>query len=177
MFWNVLRSLISLSSLFHFTLVESAQSHKALIPKSRYVPNFVSAPNSAGNPRSPNVQIEQLTFRDGWKYFDFDGAGHYANTFYQVNVEWSFNLEVVDLYCKGDSFAIYNGTAKLGESPNVLANCVDKTPSPFVARTSREWSRLVVENLSSGSYYFKIRMVESPFGAGTAAIRITEEPY
>ena len=162
--------------LFAGALVHGQDLAKPIQPKSRYVPEFVKAANSAGGPRLPNVLIEDLTFLDSWRFFDFASAGHFARTYYNFTAARPFDLAVLDLYCKGDSFTLFNGTTKLGTSPAVPATCTNKTVLPSAAQQDPQYSQIVIRHLPAGPYYIKILIEDSPFGAGTAAIRISPSP-
>ena len=82
-------------------------------------------------------------------------------------------LFVTDLYCAGDTFAIYNNGTFLMETSSPLfgADCQLRTANASLAFSQNYWSSATVPLASGFSYNITIVPTASPWSAGVAAIR------
>lgn len=86
-------------------------------------------------------------------------------------------VTVVDMFCRGDSFGVYDGKRLVAQSSRTRPDrkCRNPAFSPQTALEDGRWAATVFE-LAPGPHELTIKTVDSPFGAGFAAIRFETVP-
>lgn len=115
-----------------------------------------------------NIPME-VAVDSGWQPFIFTNRG-FRQVFHYISPSTS-RFSVTDAFCAGDSFAVYDNKELLGVTPAVVASCDKHTSDPQVAFNSTEWSHggFVTE---PGERFFAVMLLESPFSAGKAFVRV-----
>lgn len=131
------------------------------------------SPEDNGAPqKGPVLQIaEPLVIGHPWKYFVFTNTGSYSNKRYEFTLSTIAYLEITDLFCKGDAFGIFDHSSLLATTPLVPVTCNSPTSDPDVAYPDASYSSWRVL-LGSGNHNISIVVVNSPYSAGTGAIRL-----
>lgn len=112
----------------------------------------------------------------GWLLFAFRaGSSKTFSTNFEFKTDQPVRVSLVDLFCRGDSFSIWDKGQLVAQSSRALADadCEERMISPFEAMQDGRWSSVVFE-LRSGDHNLVIKTVDSPFqgeGGGVAAIR------
>lgn len=78
-------------------------------------------------------------------------------------------IRLTDLFCTGDSFALYDNGVLLGRSIPVPPSCSSTAQDPDNAFASLGWSSFYAF-AAPGDHLFTIQVVDSPYSAGGAAI-------
>lgn len=131
---------------------------------------------NGGLTKVDNSQLKEVSLTGGgleWNLFYFTNVGVASSNSYGVLLNVPAILEVTDMYCIGDIFAIMNGDTLLAYTSNVTvqSNCPTSTFDPDFAFYSTMWSS-VSTLLLPGFYSIRIVPVSSPFTAGTGALRL-----
>jgi hypothetical protein len=114
----------------------------------------------------------------GWYLFNFGLADTFPRVKFILSAENAFIMQVTDIQCPGDRFEILNDgepictTAPI--SPSVAQNCSEKIISPSVAFGMPDRYSSLFSYIPAGNHNITIRVVESPFTCGVAAIRFDE---
>jgi hypothetical protein len=106
-----------------------------------------------------------------WTLFDFDTISKARFEFQTSTLTF---LQLTDLYCKGDAFALYDGGRLLVQSPQVKKTCDGSTGDPQATFQNPAWSSILV-TLSAGLHNITVDIISNPYGAGTAAICLTSQ--
>ncbi len=114
--------------------------------------------------------IGYLPVNSGWASFPF---GHVnSSTHIAMNLFCSGYLNITDIFCSGDQFAIYdNGVYVTKTSDPVFNDCKSNTTDPNYAQRHHEWSSDSIK-LHPGFHNITLRVLKAPYGYGTGAIRV-----
>ena len=114
-----------------------------------------------------------------WTTFYFTNAGSYGYPRFQVTrasaLDTTF-VEIVDLYCVGDSFTAYlqgpSGLfASLDSTEPTTVACSPYTADPDTAWMNPAWARTTLALPVLGTYNLTVVMRASPYSAGAMAAR------
>ncbi|PJF18411.1 hypothetical protein PSACC_01814 [Paramicrosporidium saccamoebae] len=114
----------------------------------------------------------------GWYLFNFGLADTFPRVKFILSSDNDFIMQVTDIQCPGDRFEIIDDgvpiymTAPLSSS--VAKNCTEKINSPSVAFEMPDRYSTLFSYIPAGNHNITIRVVESPYTCGVAAIRFDE---
>lgn len=110
----------------------------------------------------------------GWWLFTFgSGKSSVSKTIFKFRSSLPVKVSLVDLFCRGDSFAVLNNGKLISQSSRILADpeCLERMISPNEALTDGRWSNVIFE-LDAGDHLIEIKTVDSPVqDGGIAAIK------
>lgn len=109
----------------------------------------------------------------GWWLFSFQTGKSVSKTVFKFKVNLPVKVTLVDLFCRGDSFAIWDDGKLIAQSSRIRADkeCEELVISPQEALLDGRWSSVVFE-LDSGEHFIEIKTVDSPMEkGGVAAIK------
>ena len=113
----------------------------------------------------------------GWWLFTFGtGSSSVSRTSFKFKTQFPVRVSLVDLFCRGDSFAILDSGKLIAQSSRILADkegCggCETVISPQEALKDGRWSSVILE-LEAGNHEITLKSVDSPMeNGGTAAIR------
>jgi hypothetical protein len=134
-----------------------------------------NGPNNLVKAQTQPVNVT-LTVGGPWETFEFTNPGAFALTSFVFSVIGTnfVYLQITDLYCQGDSFAVYSDSSALGITAPVATSCianVTDSSDPDVCYTNAGWSSHQFF-FATGDKYVRIVPVISPYTAGLGAIRI-----
>lgn len=115
-----------------------------------------------------------LKVGQGWYNFTFTNVHSYANRnfLFQSNVQTV--LRLTDVFCAGDVFQVFDWGKFLFQTSAVNTTCDNYTPLPDVAWPSIGWSSGYYF-LDPGCHNITIQVIDSPYTAGAANIRVDYE--
>lgn len=108
----------------------------------------------------------------GWWLVSFEaGKAESLNTF-AFKSKHPVTVSVVDLFCRGDSFAVLDEGRLIAQSSRVRPDvkCRTVVTSPQIAFEDGRWSSVVFD-LDAGKHTITLRTIDNPFEGGMAAIR------
>lgn len=108
----------------------------------------------------------------GWWLVSFEAGRSDALNTFTFKSKRQVIVSVVDLFCRGDSFAILDEGKLVAQTSRVRADskCKDVVTSPQVAIEDGRWSSVVFD-LEPGKHSISLRVIDNPNGGGMAAIR------
>ena len=143
--------------------------------------------NKDGNSSNAAKNITYFWINSNWTTFYFTNSGGHSFLDYSDQVTVVFFIypqlgnnciQVTDLYCAGDQFALYQ---EVQIYPQFLANsttpgavsCNYSSTDPNVTSQNSTWSSLSYNTfaIDYNILYFSVYATVSPFSAGKAAIR------
>lgn len=114
--------------------------------------------------------IGYLPVNGGWQQFPFGPVNSTTPVMFQLFCPGRLNI--TDLACSGDRFAIYDNGIFLGDtSVPVFNNCSSNSTDPNYTQKHSNWSHGSFE-LLPGWHNLSIVPILSPYGAGYGAIRV-----
>ena len=117
--------------------------------------------------------IGYLPVNSGWLTFPFGPTN--STTPIMFNLFCPGQLNITDLYCSGDRFAIYdNGVFVRNTSVPVFNNCSSNSTDPNFTQRSANWSHASID-LLPGWHNISIVVITAPYGGGFGAIRVDTE--
>lgn len=106
-----------------------------------------------------------------WHYFNFTSVGVKSPQIFNFTISVDQRFQVVDLFCVGDQFSVYDNSTALGLTSLPLSpSCAISAPTPDTA-TFGTWSYLDI-SLKPGFHEISIIPAVSPYGVGKGAIRL-----
>lgn len=118
-----------------------------------------------------------LTVGGGFQLFSFGGPGSRTDT-YTFTTAVPVVVTVADISCMGDEFRLFDNGALVGTTSQVdTGTCpgLDEVSDPEVAVADPRYSSGSFR-LGAGTHALVIEVVESPFAAGAAALRVDVAP-
>ena len=109
----------------------------------------------------------------GWWLFTFSAGRTVSKTTFKFKTNLPIKVILVDLFCRGDSFAVLDESKLIAQSSRVRANreCDETMISPQEALADGRWSSVVFE-LDSGEHSIELRTVDGVGEeGGVAAIK------
>ena len=112
----------------------------------------------------------------GWWLFTFgSGKNSVSKTSFKFKTSLPIRVSLIDLFCRGDSFAVLDSGKLIAQSSRIPADreCEgdDKMVSPQEALKDGRWSSVVFE-LEAGDHEITLKTVDSPTeNGGMAAIK------
>ncbi len=107
-----------------------------------------------------------------WTYFRFGTGGTFVPDVFAVATTTQLILQVTDLMCSGDRFAVYDNGVLLGNSSvPTFDECRSNTESPNTAYGNSTWSSFHA-TLGPGVHAITIKVLISVYGSGSGAIRV-----
>ena len=99
----------------------------------------IALPNSADESEAIDGTFPYLPVNDGWVKFPFGNVGSVTPIVFELLC--SGRMNITDLYCSGDQFAIYDNGVFLGNTSDpVFNNCSSNSSSPDFTQNSPDWS-------------------------------------
>lgn len=123
-----------------------------------------------GEKRSGGIVTDPIDA--GWWLISFEG-GHYSGTSFRFSASESFQVTLVDLFCRGDSFGVLTGEGKLvAQSSRIQPDreCSERIVCPDEALKDGRWSSVRFD-LPEGSHELKVKTIDNPMNGGMAAIK------
>lgn len=113
-----------------------------------------------------------LVVDGGWYDFQFRDTNSTVRDIFRFRTLGATTLRITDNYCAGDVFEVWDNDEKLGTTNMVYTNeCLTNTTNPDRAYGNDNFSHGEF-NLEAGAHKIKIRVLKSPFTAGSGAIRV-----
>ena len=140
------------------------------------------AHNGADSKSIKVVHTDQTLVLDAdWTYFLFTNVGVPVTPNFIIPPSGhpiDSQIQVVDLFCAGDIFQLFNNGSELlsSISPPYAVDCQLSTDDPNLAISQEYWSRLLTDVYPDTSYNLTIYATASPWSAGKAAIRWVNFP-
>lgn len=108
----------------------------------------------------------------GWWLVSFEAGRTDALNTFKFKAKRPVIVSVVDLFCRGDSFAVLDEGKLIAQTSRVRADskCKDVVTSPQVAIEDGRWSSVVFD-LDTGKHSISLRAIDNSFEGGMAAIR------
>ena len=108
----------------------------------------------------------------GWWLVSFEAGRSEALNTFKFKTKRSVTVSVVDLFCRGDSFAVLDEGKLIAQTSRVRADskCRDIVTSPQVAIEDGRWSSVVFD-LEAGKHSISLRVIDNPNDGGMLAIR------
>ena len=114
--------------------------------------------------------IGYLPVNSGWMTFPFGPVN--TTTPIMFNLFCPGQMNITDLYCSGDRFAIYDNGVFIGRTSRpVYDGCKSNSTDPNYTQRHENWSHGSWEMLP-GWHNISIVVVEAPYGGGFGAIRV-----
>lgn len=121
-----------------------------------------------------NAKDVHLKVGAGWYNFTFTNQYSFANRNFLFQTEKQTLLRITDTFCAGDVFQVYDWGQFLLQTTPVNITCDNYTPLPDVAWPSIGWSSGYYF-LDPGCHNITIQVIQSPYTAGAANIRVDYE--
>ena len=106
----------------------------------------------------------------GWWLFSFQTGKSVSKTVFKFKVNSPVKVTLVDLFCRGDSFAVWDDGKLIAQSSRIRADmeCEELVISPQEALIDGRWSSVIFE-LNSGEHFIELKTVDSPMATGGVA--------
>jgi hypothetical protein len=106
----------------------------------------------------------------GWWLLSFQTGKSVSKTVFKFKANLPVKVTLVDLFCRGDSFAVWDDGKLIAQSSRIRADreCEELVISPQVALIDGRWSSVVFE-LDIGEHFIEIKTVDSPMETGGVA--------
>lgn len=106
----------------------------------------------------------------GWWLFSFSGGKSVSKTSFKFKTNLPVKISIVDLFCRGDSFAVLNDGKLIAQSSRIPADreCEETMISPQEALIDGRWSSVVFE-IYKGEHNIELKTVDSPMETGGVA--------
>ena len=104
----------------------------------------------------------------GWWLFSFDGGKScVSGTIFKFQSSLPVKVSVVDLFCRGDSFAVMDGDKLIAQTSRIRADpdCEERIVSPWEAMNDGRWSSVIFE-LEAGEHFIQLKSVDNPMKEG-----------
>lgn len=114
--------------------------------------------------------IGYLPVNGGWMNFPFGDVGSITPIMFNLYCHGVMNI--TDLYCSGDRFAIYDNGVLLGDTSHPVFNgCASNSSHPGYTQMQGNWSHGSF-HLLPGWHNVSIVIMKSPYGHGIGSIRV-----
>lgn len=118
-----------------------------------------------------NEGIVKEPVNAGWWLFSFDGGNRaVSKTQFQFKTSLPVRVTLVDLFCRGDSFTVWNSGKLIAQSSRIRGDeeCGEVMFGPQEALADGRWSSVVFD-LEQGEHSIEMRTVDNVIDAGGVA--------